>query len=201
MSCSFEFDRVGFPCLRFADLSVSLLPLTKLHYEHYLADAAIPENDTRYTKMLLLNPRISSSRCSAENREQLLLTGLTAAELEAFARWSGPKFRVPTVEEWRAIYREMQVFSSQEITACFERLAPLPRILFTHLRARQPVQTALDFSLMQGGVMEWVRDNRDWAQLGKPRREFLPNLWAPLRETVRQVHPRFCGGRLIRVTP
>ncbi len=201
MSCSFEFDHAGFPYLRLAGLSVSLLPLTKLHYEHYLADAATPESDTRYAEMLQLNPRISPSRCSAENREQLLLTGLTAAELEAFARWSGPGFRVPTVEEWRTIYREMQVLSSQEITACFERLAPLPRILFTCLHAQLPAQTALDFSLMQGGVMEWVRDNRDWAQLGKPRREFLPNLWAPLQETVRQVHPRFCGGRLIRVMP
>lgn len=70
------FDRTGFPYIESKDLAlaVSLLPLTKLQFEVYLADLT-PQGDRWYEELLALNPRVSPQRFTSEQRERLFLTG------------------------------------------------------------------------------------------------------------------------------
>lgn len=151
------FDRTGFPYVELNDpaLAVSLLPLTKLQFEAYLADLT-PQGDRWYEELLTLNPRVAPQRFTPEQRERLFLTGLLPAEAEAYAAWLGEGYRLPTVAEWRVIYRRFQ-------STAFTPLAALPTsgrtaALLRRLEAQARPQTLLDFSLMHGGVVEWVRD-------------------------------------------
>jgi len=83
------FDRTGFPYIELKDLAlaVSLLPLTKLQFEYYLADLT-PQGDHWYEELLTLNP---ASRRSALPRSSgaAVSYGLLPAEAEAYAAWLG----------------------------------------------------------------------------------------------------------------
>ena len=196
------FDRTGFPYVELEDpaLAVSLLPLTKLQFEVYLADLT-PQGDKWYDEVLALNPRVSPQRFTSEQRERLFLTGLLAAEAQDFAAWLGDGYRLPTVAEWRAIYR---CFQSTEFTPFAASSTPDGKAtaLLRRLEQQTRPQTLLDFSLMRGGLVEWVLDGNTWTGLGKPRSSFQPNLWDPLRETVPPVRLSQCvfffGVRLVR---
>jgi len=122
------FDRTGFPYIELKDpaLAVSLLPLTKLQFEYYLADLT-PQGDNWYEELLTLNPRVSPQRFTPEQRERLFLTGLLPAEAEAYAAWLGDGYRLPTVAEWRAIYRCFQSTAFTPLVA-----SPAPGIGHDH---------------------------------------------------------------------
>lgn len=195
------FDRTGFPYVELKDpaLAVSLLPLTKFQFEVYLADLT-PQGDRWYEELLTLNPRVSPQRFTPEQRERLFLTGLLPAEAEAYAAWLGDGYRLPTVAEWRAIYQRFE-------STAFAPFATSPTpdgkatALLRRLEAQARPQTLLDFSLMRGGVVEWVRDGNTWTGLGEPRFSFEPILWNPLKETVPPVRLNqrvaFFGARLV----
>ena len=196
------FDRTGFPYVELKDpaLAVSLLPLTKLQFEVYLADLT-PQGDRWYEELLTLNPRISLQRFTPEQRERLFLTGLLPAEAQDFATWLGDGYRLPTVAEWRAIYRCFQSTAFTPLVA-----SPAPGVcaaaLLRRLEEQSRPQTLLDFSLMRGGVVEWVRDRNAWTGLGAPQPRFQPNLFNPLSETVPPIRLNqrlaFFGARLVR---
>ena len=195
------FDRTGFPCikLKVPALAVNLLPLTKLQFEYYLADLT-PQGDHWYEELLTLNPRVSPQCFTPEQREGLFLTGLLPAEAEAYAAWLEDGYRLPTVAEWRASYR---CFQSTAFTPLVASPAPGVRAaaLLRRLEEQARPQTLFDFSLMRGGVVEWVRDHNAWTGLGAPRPGFQPNLWNPLSDTVPPVrlnqHVAFFGARLV----
>ena len=46
-----------------------------------------------------------------------------------------------------------------------------------------------ELSLMEGGLVEWVRDGHNFAGLGCPRPELLPSLYNPLADEVRPIRP------------
>ncbi|MGH6907984.1 MAG: SUMF1/EgtB/PvdO family nonheme iron enzyme [Methylococcales bacterium] len=198
------FDRTGFPYVELKDpaLAVSLLPLTKLQFERYLADLT-PHGDHWYEELLKLNTRVSPQHFTPEQRERLFLTGLLPAEAEAYAAWLGEGYRLPTVAEWRGIYRCFQSttftpFKASPTADVDDRAA----ILLRRLEAQTRPRTPLDFSLMHGGVVEWARDGNVWTGLGAPRPSFQTNLWNPLRDTVPPIQPNqrlaFFGARLVR---
>lgn len=196
------FDCTGFPYVELKDpaLAVSLLPLTKLQFEAYLADLT-PQGDRWYEELLALNPRVSPQRFTPEQRERLFLTGPLPAEVEAYAAWLGEGYRLPTVTEWRASYRRFQATAFTPLAAspaAGGRAAALLRRLEQQVRP----QTLLDFSLMRGGVVEWARDRNAWVGLGAPQPRFQPNLWNPLSDTVPPIRPNqrlaFFGARLVK---
>ena len=61
------FDHTGFPYIKLKEpaLAVSLLPLTKLQFEYYLADLT-PQGDNWYEELLTLDPRVSPQRFTPE---------------------------------------------------------------------------------------------------------------------------------------
>jgi formylglycine-generating enzyme required for sulfatase activity len=195
------FDRTGFPYIKLKApaLAVSLLPLTKLQFEYYLADLT-PQGDKWYNEVLALNPRVSPQRFTPEQRERLFLTGLLAAEAEAYAAWLGDGYRLQTVAEWRTIYRCFQLTAFTSFAASSTPNGKATALL-RRLEEQARPQTLLDFSLMRGGLVEWVCDRNTWTGLGKPRPGFQPNLWDPLRETVPPVRLNqrvaFFGARLV----
>ncbi len=208
----------------------------------------IPQNfRSQNGRGLTLNPRVSPQRFTPEQRERLFLTGLLAAEAEAYAAWLGDGYRLPTVTEWRAIYRCFQSIKlnchsgkdagiqsqgcealgssgSSAVTHSLPSLdagfrlpcrndgvlsqnenswpTPCAAALLRRLEAQVRPQTLLDFSLLRGGVVEWVRDGNTWTGLGAPRPSFKPNLWNPLSDTVPPIRPNqrlaFFGARWVR---
>lgn len=202
MNCC--IDRTGFPYVELKDpaLAVSLLPLTKIQFERYLADLT-PQGDHWYEELLKLNPRVSPQHFTPEQREGLFITGLLPAEATAYAAWLGEGYRLPTVAEWRGIYRCFQSTTFTPLEA-----SPSPNnnvraaILLRRMETQTRPKTLLDFSLMRGGVVEWVSDAKVWTGLGTPEPGFKPNLWDPLNETVSPIKPKkrlaYFGARLVR---
>jgi len=189
----YSFDRTGFPYLVLDEmgLAVGLLPVTKIQFECYLADNHTSLSDFWYEEILKLNPRISPASSTSATREQLFITGLLPEEAEAFAHWLGNGYRVPTVTEWRRVYQSLQKipFNTVYNTDTGEENTPvqvkilLQRLLSQHLSPK----TTLEFSLMQGGVVEWVQEAEECLGLGAPRAAFHKNLWNPMVETIRPI--------------
>jgi hypothetical protein len=197
-------DKTGFPLLRIPQpqVDVQLLPVTKVQFERFLAEPN-QFGDVWYEEVLSLNPRVSYRRFTAEHRERLFLTGILPEEALAFARWLGSGFDLPTVEEWGAIYTELEkawtLPSSLADFLAQRGTHPAAMIIQRLTKELQP-QSLLDLSLMPGGVVEWVRQGNSWVGLGAPRPKFHPNVWSPLevRSTRSGERLKFLGFRLVR---
>jgi len=100
-----SFDRTNFPLIAVEEVGIEahLLPVTKWQFEQFLAEAG-EVSRSHYRRMVKLNPGILPEELTADNREQLFVTGILPAEAQAFARWLGEGFDLPTIKEWRAIY-------------------------------------------------------------------------------------------------
>lgn len=202
----FSYDRTGFPLIPLIrkGLEVHLLPVTKMQFEAFLAESQ-EFGDTCYEEMLALNPRVPYQTFTSETREQLFLTGILPDEAVAFARWMGEGFTLPTVEEWRAIYEELALGLDPKYDA-FDLAAHCPEgacgVILQRLAALCDLDSLFELSLMQGGIVEWVKQKRTYAGLGSPRPEFHPNLWDSRRDIVKPVDTnvriRYFGFRLIR---
>ncbi len=201
-------DRAGFPLVPIPSLGLSahLFPVAKVQYERFLLEPT-SFGDAWYERLLELNPRISHTRFAPENYERLLLTGVLPAETEAFARWLGPDWRVPTVEQWRDVYRAFESMACSR--AYFDslprnQLASGAVAMIRGLFQQRRPETLVDLSLMNGGGIEWVRQADQWVGLGAPRACFAHQLCDPLRgEPVRPIHAdtriAYFGFRLIRM--
>lgn len=197
------FDRTNFPLLALEDLGLEmhLLPVTRQQFEPFVADSGPPEQ-ARYKKLLALNPAVAPTKFTAAERERLFVTGILPAEAQAFARWLGQGFDLPTVAEWRASHTVLKHVSLPRHDLAAELadspagaiLAGFTRQMLSHL--------LLDISLMRGGLVEWVRHERSWVGLGAPRPDFHPNLWDPLNHEIKPLRPGerlpYFGFRLIR---
>lgn len=202
----FSSDRTGFPLIEVVELGlqVHLLPVTKWQFERFLAE---PNDfgDRWYEEALSVNPRQSYRRFSLERREGLLLSGVLPEEALTFARWLGEGFDLPTVAEWRAVYRALEV-DSVPFAHLDWHLAQLPaapaRSIVRRLVEHFQPCAVVDLSLMRGGILEWVREGESWVGLGAPRVEVWPHLWDPLTDVIRPARPgerlRHFGFRLVR---
>jgi hypothetical protein len=180
----FSFDRTNFPLVTVPGMAVQvhLLPVTKVQFERFMAEANNDLGSSWYNQVLALNPRVSYRRFAAqEDRERLFITGVLPAEARVFAQWMGPGFSLPTLEEWRSIYRRLAEIpiSSQRESLC-SVIGPA-RIIIDKLLPHYQGGSLLDLSLMKGGVVEWVQQRNDnWVGVGQPRRGFFSNLLDPL---------------------
>jgi hypothetical protein len=195
-------DRTGFPLLvvEEAAVEVHLLPVTKLQFAQFVAETELIE--PAYQAMLALNPAISHDRFGAAEREKLFVSGVLPVEALAFARWLGDGFDLPTVGEWRAIYaalRRVPPPRRQELADFVEESVGL---ILRQLAEQIHIRSIRDFSLMEGGLVEWVYGDKEMVGLGGPRPEFQPNLWDVLSHEIKPIRPDqrlyYFGFRLVR---
>jgi len=202
----FGYDRTGFPLIPVFETGIEahLLPVTKIQFEDFLKDTG-RSADSGYTEMLELNPRVSHQKFTSENREGLFITGVLPDEAKDFARWMGEEYDLMTTAEWRCVHEELStvsdpLYASTDIPAqCPTK--PVGELLERLKEQCQP-KTLFDMTLMQDGVVEWMRQDDAWVGLGCPRREFYPHLWNPLTDVIRPVDLKFrlkyFGFRLVR---
>jgi hypothetical protein len=195
-----SIDKTGFPLLLHTDLpfEFSLWPVTKWQFEWFMSDAN-QFGDAWYEPLLNLNPRVSPPGINERNYEGVFLTGILPSEAILFAKWLGDDFDLPTQAEWQKIYsslRQQRVTWSLPPSLC----KPAARLWsFLKIRkARQPLQ----FSLMEEGIVEWVKCNGKCVGLGAPRKDFQPNAWDPAREAIptigKEERIAFFGFRVVR---
>jgi formylglycine-generating enzyme required for sulfatase activity len=179
-----------FPMLMLPDLEleVALLPITKAQFEMFLAEPN-DYGDSWYEELLEVNPRTSWRDAGAESREGLWLTGVRPTEAEAFARWLGPGYDLPTVREWRAIYQHVRELSAdpRELADQAERWDESARSIVKALCQQIAPRTRADLSLLAGGVFEWARLDDVAGALEEDFRRDQPEVFHWYREGVRHV--------------
>jgi len=196
-------DRTGYPLVAVeeAGVEVHLLPVTKLQFADFVAAPSLV-NEARYQEMLALNPAVSPETFTADNREQLFVTGILPEEALAFARWLGQGFDLPTVKEWRAVLAALRRTPPPRRNLLVDTLGGPAQIIIKKFNTQLHIRTLADFTLMLGGLVEWVRQDKDLMGLGVPRPDFHPNLWDPLRNQIKPIHlderVRYFGFRLVR---
>jgi formylglycine-generating enzyme required for sulfatase activity len=201
-----EFDQLGFPLVRIEGLglSVALLPITKVQFERFIAEPN-SHGDTWYDEILGINPRLSWRRAHSGPRERLFLTGALPSEALAFASWAGIGLDLPTVEEWRAVFRYM--IRTRLAGSCVEgldnkRVHPAARAIVELIVSEAQPKTWGELALLRGGVIEWVREDENFKGLGAPRPQFLPSVFNPERDEplfpLQDQRSRYFGFRLLQ---
>lgn len=183
------FDRMGFPFVRLdrLSLSVSLLPVTKVQFERFIAQ---PNSfgDAWYEEILQINPRLSWRRPDAGRREGLFITGVLQSEAIAYASWAGTGFDLPSLKEWRLIFQSMtraRLAKNSLRGLEGEKVHPAARAIVELIVRQAQPRTWSELTLMEGGVIEWLRDGPVFGGFGKPRPQFLPNVFNPLYDDPR----------------
>lgn len=196
-------DRTGFPLIAVeeAGVEVHLLPITKIQFHDFVVAPTLV-NQPRYEEMLALNPEVSPEDFTEENREQLFVTGVLPEEAIAFARWLGEGFHLPTVREWRDILAALRRVPPPRHNMLVDAVEGPAQIILTKFKEQIHIRTMADFTLMRGGLVEWVRRDKELVGLGVPRPQFHPNLWDPLVNEIKPINidgrvPYF-GFRLVR---
>ena len=198
-----SFDKTKFPLVVVEDVGVEvhILPVTKVQFEQFMAETGSFSVE-RYEAMLGLNPAVGFDSFTPENRERLFVTGILPGEALDFAHWLGEGYDLPTVTEWRkllAALRREPPPRQHQLTDLIE--APSDTIL-ERLETQLHIRSMLDYTLMRGGLVEWVWQDKRPAGLGVPRPQFHPNLWNPLVNVVKPLRPDqripYFGFRLIR---
>lgn len=167
-------DRTGFPLVELDELglAVSLLPVTKVQFERFLAEPNGFGN-AWYENVLQGNPRVSWRLFTAEERKRLFLTCVLPEEALAFMQWMGHNFDLPTVDEWRAIDNLLMntplPMQSREVLARCPLHPAAATIVQRLLRQIEPKPKKWgELALLRGGVIEWIRTGPDFAGLGQP---------------------------------
>lgn len=191
-------DRTGFPLLAMPKLgsAMHLLPVTKVQFECFLAEPG-GLGDEWYEEVLEVSPRVSPVHATEADREGLLMAGVIPSEVEDFARWLGPTWRIPSVKEWQQAYALLKAtpFRADGLMSWAPSdLHPLAAVTLRLLEGQLKPKTWLDLSLMRGALLEWVSCGKEWGGLGEPRPEFASYLIDPLRGD--PIRPINCDRRL-----
>jgi|MTBAKMStandDraft_1061839.scaffolds.fasta_scaffold00824_4 hypothetical protein len=175
-------EKTHFPLLKIEKIGfLTLWPITKVQYETFITQVN-NYGDSWYNEILASNPRISFQHFSKRNYERLFITGLHIGEVQSFAKWFGDGYQIPTVKEWRNIYK---IISEDDFFSCPSDISyPAKKIWKKFTRfSNSPSQ----FSLMKDGIIEWVRDGEKYAGLGAPRSHFYPNVLDPCKDLVTKI--------------
>lgn len=201
-----QFDPIGFPLVRLdgLGLSVSLLPITKVQFERFIAQ---PNSlgDAWYEKILGINPRLSWRRPDSALRERLFVTGVLPSEALAYASWAGIGFDLPSVKEWRMVLRsltEARLASTSLRDLRGDKVHPAARAIVESILDQVQPRTWAELALLRGGVIEWVREDEGFKGLGIPRQQFLPAVFNPAQDPpllpLHNERSRYFGFRVIR---
>ena len=177
---SIRLDAMGFPMIRHESWSyhIGLFPVSKYQFEHFMSELG-PRGelytDKWYRGLLEFNPHRSWRRCG-EKPWQLFVTGVDYGGIAPFLRFLGKGFRLPTVEEWRALYNvsdELAKRKEDVLNAC-KRFSRPPLAL----PARLWIERGL-FPLVNEGVLEMVMGAHEVTCIGRPFDDFHHNCWDP----------------------
>jgi hypothetical protein len=198
-----QFDQIGFPLVRLDRLSVSLLPITKLQFERFIAQ---PNSfgDAWYDQILGINPRLSWRRANLGPREAIFITGVLPSEALAYASWTGIGFDLPSVEEWRVVFRTMTdtlVTKNALREMDSDKAHPAARAIVESILNQAQPRTWAELALLRGGLIEWVHEGEGFKGLGIPRPQFLPAVFNPMRDEpllpLQNGRSRYFGFRLV----
>ena len=190
-------NKSHFPLLEIKDIgSLTLWPITKIQFEMFISQVN-QYGDTWYDEILSCNPRISYQNFSKKNYERLFITGLNIEEVLSFSKWFGEDFRIPSVEEWREIYRLMGTQS--DFPPPSDMSYPANKIW---KKLSKFSNSPIKFSFLQDGVIEWVGSGENYAGLGAPRPSLFPNAFNPLTDIIKKFKHderlNYLGFRLIK---
>jgi formylglycine-generating enzyme required for sulfatase activity len=199
-------DKTGFPLAVVPGVGAfHLWPVTKFQYEQFMAETD-RYGDNWYESILSLNKRISFKYFSEDNYEKLFITGILPGEALEFAGWLGDNFDLPTEEEWKIFYRFID--NQADIRFPTGLAAPASAI---RQGLGKFLHTPKELSLLQGGVLEWVKGveghkgDSQYVGRGVPRSSFYPNAWSPLDASIKGINTQervyFFGFRLITRNP
>ena len=200
-----HFDRTGFPYVELASgLGASLFPLARAQVEHFLGDTP-EEGEALAERLLDPGPRESWRVPSASTLERQFATSLGPEEVERVARWMGPSYRLPTVQEWRNLDRELGAISDADLQAILadDRAYPAVRSIGEWLLRNRSGPVGMRVGLLREGLLEWVAMPEGGHGLfGRPRPSVYrliqnPQIHEPLRPRTGARHPSF-GARLVR---
>lgn len=182
----FACDKTGFPLLTIGARTISVLPITKIQFEGYLAEPG-GLSSSWYEKITALNPRVSCAEFLNSNREGLFITGVTFEEAEDYAKWIDSQGRIPHEREWREFAQQLKntPFTVKAYEALMGvHMALKARNLFERLTQFIKPKTMADLCLVREGVFEWVASNSEPGGLGAPRTQFFSNTFDPYHDPV-----------------
>ncbi len=198
-----NFDKTDFPLLVVSEVGVEvhLLPVTKAQFDLFTADSPLVK-PPQYRAMLATNPAVAPDEFTAANRERVFVGGVQPAEALAFAGWLGQGFDLPTVDEWRAICAALEHEPPPRQRRLTETVTGPAGVILNRLEEQLTIRSLLDYTLLLGGLVEWVRQGERLAGIGRPRPGFHANLWDPFKHTIKPIDiterlPYF-GFRLVR---
>ena len=195
--CIITDNKTRFPLLEIKKIgTITLWPITKIQFEMYISETN-QYGDFWYDEILKCNPRVSFHQITKKNYEQTFVTGIHVDEALSFAKWFGADFRIPTIEEWREIY---QWLSTQSVITPPTDMSYSAERIWKKL---MKVSTSpIKFSLMQDGVVDWVKQGTGYVGVGAPREKFYPAAWNPLTDTIKKINHnerlKYLGFRLIQ---
>jgi hypothetical protein len=187
-------DETGFPLIEVEDVGYfQLWPTTKIQFERFIAESNTL-GDMWYDSVLKLNPRISYRYFDKNNYERIFISGITSEETLGFAHWLGAGYDLPTADERGKLY---QMLGEENIPASVPDISDCAKLIWQRLRAFKG--TVRKFTLMEEGLVEWVREGGGYTGQGRPRSSFHFNTWRPL-EICKDYPGRqfYKGFRLIR---
>ena len=195
-------DKTGFPQAVVPGVgAIHLWPVTKFQFEQFMSETNRC-GDKWYEPILSLNQRISFKYFTPDNYEKLFITGILPGEAMDFARWLGEDFDLPTEEEWKIYYR----FINNRDNLSFPAGLSIPALTIGQ-KLGKFLHTPGKLSLLQGGVLEWVKgggrhkESYQYVGRGVPRSSFLPNAWTPLDPSIKGFNDNkrvyYFGFRLI----
>lgn len=196
------FDNKGFPMARVRKVGAfHFWPVTKYQYKQFLDDTG--QKDTpAYTEMLELNPEIDLQQCCTDNYEGLFITGIKPEEALAFAQWMGDEYDIPTLEEWLALYNAAKAHKFMI------RLSPYglnPEARAVNQQLKFVHDTVLNYTFLNNGIVEWIKNGSEYSGRGAPRDTFFPNVWNPEEDDIKVISPEYrlayFGFRLIKRAP
>lgn len=185
-------DQTGFPLFRIEGNSTWLhwFPVTKLQFELFLADSSDAYFTAQvYEDICQCNRRESPQNLAPDNFWAGFVTGVLPREVEAFAQWLGPGYRVPSISEWRTIYEslkdallepegwELKLPSGipPRRALLIRTLDQIARVADSSILKASDSLRLVDQLFLRGGVVEWTRDvedSSDWRGLGEPHPSF-----------------------------
>jgi hypothetical protein len=173
---------------------ISLFPVSKYQFEHFLSDVGSKGGytDNWYRELLKLSPRKLYKACK-DKVWQLFITALSYKEIKPFFRYLGRGFRLPTQDEWIKLHKVSREIKHR-LPITDNRLPPntaLPVSLWLKEKL---------FPLTEEGILEMVKKNDKIYCIGRPYQGLLSNTWQP--EQIREVNWELCrqavGFRMVK---